>query len=241
MNIQPQSGLGDLLYTLPLLHALSKNENVTVATNHPYVLERLSEHVKISVCPVQFGAGGFPVLNDTFTHLRYDKGGAHYFEKYYTPFTSIPLEESVKAAREIYTRDRTRLVDIPYTVYAPPRAACRHKEKTNFEKFVCSPDPDYADKIIKSYNSPVVIVGNDDVYNNFVMPDNAIDLRDNLNFESLCDIIYYADVVVSQASAITALSGLFAIPTRFLKAASETDESHKNHIASVVWQGQTVL
>jgi ADP-heptose:LPS heptosyltransferase len=73
------------------------------------------------------------------------------------------------------------------------------------------------------------------------MPKKFYDYRDKLNFIELCNIIANASLVISQVSAITALAGLYGIPTHFLKAASETEEQHEKHIAGIVWPGQEIL
>jgi hypothetical protein len=243
MKIQPQSGLGDLIFSLPIIYdILSRGEEVRVATNHEYVCNPLSGYWGLSFESVEFGPGGFPIIKDGFTHLRYDRYGAHYFDRYYSPYGKLPLRESIRRVRETYFDGRKSTIDTEYAVYAPPRSARRHVNRKESEVFSCTPDPAYAKRIIDSYNMPMAMVGQDEVYAPITcMPKQFYDYRDKLSFDELCDLISYSSLVISQSSAITALAGLFGVPTHFLKAASETEEQHEKHINGVVWPGQEIL
>jgi hypothetical protein len=129
-----------------------------------------------------------------------------------------------------------------YAVLAPPRAARRHIGRKQEDLFSCAPSVIETKKIIESYNLPIVIIGKDEVYSpDFCIPAYAIDMRDAFDFGGLCDIIFNATCVISQASAITALAGLYEIPTHFLKSAHETEEKHEKHINGIIWPGQEVL
>jgi hypothetical protein len=241
MKIQPQSGLGDLIFALPLIYDIAQREEVEIATNHPYILEPLQKHGKITTSEIPICKDGIPIIKEGYTHLRYDRYGINYFEKYYTPYGRISLEESIKQVRKIYHQDRQSRISAEYAVYSPPRAARRHIGKKQEEIFSCTPEPIHAKKIIDSYNIPIVIIGQNEIFPpDFYMPRNYIDLRDTLDFNELCDLIANASCVISQVSSITALAGLFAVPTRFLKAASETEEQHDKHIQGVIWPGQEI-
>lgn len=245
MKIQCQSGMGDAIFSLPLIYDLSLREDVEIATNHWYILSKLAQLGnigKISELPVEFGKGGFPIIKDGFTHLRYDRYGAHYFDKYYTPYGKLPLEESVSKVRETFMTGRRINTNIKYAVYAPPRAAHRHIDRDNEDKFSCTPDPFYAKMVIDSYDLPMIVVGKDDLYSpTSYMPKIFIDVRDRIKFDGLCGIIANASLVISQVSAITALAGLYGIPTHFLKAASETEEQHDKQVNGTIWPGQEIL
>jgi hypothetical protein len=238
MKIQPQSGLGDLLFACSLIYDLSLREPVEVATNHAYALKKLNLDIK--VIPVEIGKGNIPIIKDGYTHLRYDLYGANYFDIYYHKFTDTPLSETVEIIRKKYRKDTTSLISGEYAVYALPRAANRHISKDT--KYSCTPDPRYAYKIISSYDMPVVLVGKNEILPPITcMPKHVIDLRDLLDFESLCKVISNCTCVISQISAITTLAGLYGKPTHFLKAASETEEQHEKHICGVIWPGQQAL
>ena len=242
MKIQNQSGLGDLLFALPLIYDLTRREDVEISTNHSYALEPAQQWGKISCHNVAIGKGGFPIINEGFTHLRYDRYGAHFFERYYNPYGITPLAESIKYVRETYRRHRTSIILGDYAVFAPPRAARRHINGKKEDIFSCTPSPLESIKIINSYNLPIVIIGKDELYHpDLCMPPYAIDLRDTLDFDGLCDIISGSSCVVSQVSAITAMAGLYEIPTHFLKAEHESEEKYEKHINGVIWPGQEIL
>jgi hypothetical protein len=237
MKIQPQSGLGDLLFALPLIYDLSLRGTVEVATNHGYALRKLN--IGIETTPVEMGNGNIPIINPEFTHLRYDLYGAHYFETYYNE-ADTPLIKTVEKIRKKYQRNTKSLISGKYAVYALPRAANRHILKDT--KYSCTPDPIYAYKTILSYDMPVVLVGKDEILPPITcMPKHIIDLRNLLDFESLWSVISNCTCVISQISAITTLAGLYGKPTHFLKAASETEEQHEKHICGVIWPGQQAL
>jgi len=242
MKVQSQSGLGDLIFALPLIYDISQREEVHIASNHPYVLDKATSWGDFAVHPVEIGTDGFPIIKDGFTHLRYDRYGTHYFERYYTPYGKLPLEDAIKEVRKTYMIGRDRKIAGPYAVYAPPRAANRHRYKIESERWSCTPNPYGAEEIIETYQMPIVLVGkNDEYYPDQYFPERSIDLRDQLNFEQLSDMIANAYCVISQISAITALAGLFAIKTNFLKASAETEDQHDRHIQSIIWPNQERL
>lgn len=233
IKIQPQSGLGDLINALPLIEYLGGAE---VATNHHYALEPFVSMVDF--VPVEMN-GSKPVIRDGFRHLKYRRYGASRYRDEY--FHAEGYEIYANCVRERYKAFYKREeVDHNFVVFAPPRAAARHKKKGSFE---CAPDVDSAYDYVRSLDMPLFLVGNNDLY-----PDHlpkagrdVFDLRDETTFPELCWLIMSADRVVSQVSAISTLAGLFGKPTKFLKAASETVEEHKKHVAGVVWPGQEVL
>ena len=243
MKIQPQSGLGDLLFSLPLIYDLAQREDVEIATNHKYVLDKAKSWGNITCSPVEIDKGGFPIIKDGFTHLRYDRYGTHFFEKYYTPYGTLPLEESIKEVRKTYENGLDRKIIVgTYAVYAPPRAAKRHINTKPEYLFSCTPDTFEATKIIETYQMPIILVGKgDEYYPDLYFPDRIVDLRDQLDFEQLSDMIANAYCVISQISAITALAGLYGKPTNFLKASSETEDQHERHIQSIIWPNQERL
>lgn len=245
MNIQPQSGLGDLLFSMPLIYELSKREHVNIATNHSYAIPETKEFKNISITTVDYAIGMIPKIKEGFTHLRYDRYVNHYFDTYYAPFTERPISESINEVRAIFT-DRIKNIKscLPerYAVYAPPRAAKRHLQKSDGEKYICAPDPVYTESVLKTYDMPLIIVGRDDVYAPWVkMPENGIDVRNLLSFWELCEYIARSSFVITQISAITTLAGLFERPTHALKSSNETDTEHDKHISGVVWPGQQII
>lgn len=246
INIQPQSGLGDLLYAMPLIYDLCEQGHVNVATNHGYAIPRTKEFENISIIPVDFISGMIPKIKEGFTHLKYDKYRKHFFETYYAPYAKNPIEESIDAVRSIYAEQIKYIaVNVPetYTVYAPPRAAIRHLHKRDSEKYLCAPDQIQTEKALEKYNNmPMVVVGKNDVYAPWVkIPDAGIDMRNGLSFWELCKVISGASYVISQVSAITTIAGLFKRPTHVLKSAEETDKEHETHINGIVWPGQQLI
>jgi hypothetical protein len=243
MKLQMQSGMGDLVFALPLIYDLAQREDVEIATNHEYVLDKAKSWGNITCSPVEFGPGGFPIIKDGFTHLRYDRYGAHYFDKYYIPYGKLPIYISISHVRETYKSGLSRYHGPDeYAVYAPPRAARRHINRVKSELFSCTPDPIYTKHVIDSYDIPMIIIGQEEVYAPIIcMPKKFYDYRDKLNFIELCNIIANASLVISQVSAITALAGLYGIPTHFLKAASETEEQHEKHVNGVTWPGDEII
>jgi hypothetical protein len=245
MKIQPQSGIGDLIFALPLIYDLSLREDVEIATNHWSILDGLAKLGNIGkLCEVGVNMDNMdiPIINEGFTHLRYDRYGVNYFDRYYHPYGKLLLDEAISKVRETYMQGRRINKNGEYAVYAPPRAARCHIKKSCTEKFMRAPDPIYAKRVIDSYNLPMAIVGKEDEYSPIMcMPETFIDMRDRLSFDGLCDIVANASCVISQISSITALAGLFGIPTHYLKAAEETEEQHNKHINGVVWPGQEIL
>jgi hypothetical protein len=240
MKIQPQSGLGDLIFSLPLIYELSLREDLEISTNHGYALERIKKIVPITTAPVEIGKGNIPIINTGYTHLRYDLYGPHYFDTYYPEDIGKDLKKAIFNVRRIYRQGRKDLISGPYIVYALPRAANRHTTKDT--KYSCTPNAIESYNIVESYDIPVVLVGKDEILPAVTcQPKKIIDLRNLLDFESLCDVISNCTCVISQISAITTLAGLFGKPTHFLKAASETEEQHEKHICGVIWPGQQAL
>lgn len=241
-KIQPQSGLGDLIQALPTIYALAPN--VTVATNHARALAPLSCDV-VGV-PIE---NGRPMPVEGFRQLRYNRYGERSYKDNYFAFDPDArdlvdrlFEENVNAVRTSYMRyyASPRGGTENYIVLAPPRAAARHRGKAN--PFECAPAPDAALEYLKDDVRPVVLVGLDDVYPDLPeMHGEVYDMRNKTKFSELCALIMNADAVVSQVSAITSLAGLFGIPTKFLKAAGETEEQHRAHVRGVIWPGQGEL
>ena len=232
VKIQPQSGLGDLVNALPLIEYLDGAE---VATNYA---EALAPFQNVEVVPVEFN-GIKPILRDGFRHLKYRKYSEGGFRDEYFPFEGFEIYANIvrERYRAFYRREE---VGHDFVVFAPPRAAARHKNKGSFE---CAPDVDLAYEYVRSLDMPVFLVGNNDLYPDHIPKAgrDVFDLRDETTFPELCWLIMSAERVVSQVSAITTLAGLFGTPTKFLKAASETIEEHEKHVAGVVWPGQEVL
>jgi ADP-heptose:LPS heptosyltransferase len=247
VNIQPQSGLGDLLFSLPLIYDVLQRENVDVASNHSYAAIINKEHAGLSFSPIECDERGISEKKEGYTFLRYDRYGVNFFDRYYLPHSSTPLSKAVARVREIYSKFKCKNNYGKYAVFAPPRAAQRHARRDEIYKFSCTPDVRESMNIIKSFNLPVVLAGKNDLYHPDVSCEIAsishsiIDLRNCVSFFGLCDIVANAECVISQASAITALAGLYAKPTRFLKAATETDELHKKHIDGMIWPDQIVI
>lgn len=241
-KIQPQSGLGDLIQTLPTIYALAPN--VTVATNHARALAPLS----CDAVGVPF-ENGRPVTVEGFRQLRYNRYGERSYKDNYFAFDPDAKEvidrlfaDNVSEVRIAYQRYYMSAKEKPdnYIVLAPPRAAARHRGKAN--PFECAPAPDAALEYLKDDVRPVVIVGLDDVYPELPeLHGEVYDMRNKTNFTELCALIMHADAVVSQVSAVTSLAGLFGIPTKFLKAANETEEQHRAHVRGVIWPGQEEL
>lgn len=239
MKIQPQRGLGDLIFALPLIYDITRRESVEVATNHPEALILAAEWGDITTSGVTINSAGISEKKEGFVQLKYNRYGPGFFTRYYTPHSVLPLEESIHRVRASYSIG-VKLRRGEYAVFAPPRAARRHIGTEN--ELLCAPDGAAAARVVESYNLPVVVVGQDDVYAPDVrLPAQSTDIRGKLDLVGLFAVIAGATCVISQASAITAIAGLYAIPTHFLKAACETDDQHAAHVSGIVWPGQSIL
>lgn len=243
MKIQPQSGLGDLLFTFPLIESLlNKGEQVTIATNHSYALNHYHAQFgyQLQTVPVEF-TGPVPKLKDGFTKLKYSRYKAHYFDSYYTGQTMSIHEAIFNAKSKLIANAESnawRFAGRPYCVYAMPRAANRHKSAHNFS---CAPDVDYAGRRVLMSGLPIVTVGQNEVFCENQTQYGDFNLIDRLSFYELISVVMNAQRVVSQISAITALAGLLDVETDFLPARNETPALHAAHVAGVVWPGQKVV
>jgi ADP-heptose:LPS heptosyltransferase len=230
MNIQPQSGIGDLINLLPYIEKLYPD--ITIATNHTYALEPFKN---IKTVPVEYN-GILPIIRKDFQHLKYTR----YSEKRYCDiyFQGNDYELYVKKVRERYKNYYNSKLQISgkYTVFAPPHAAKRHQHKKFM--FECTPDVKKTYYFIFSLKGKVILVGKDDIYPDLPDTQNIIDLRNKTSFTELCLLIKNADMVISQIGAITSLAGLFGISTKFLQAEKETIEEHISHVNGVIWPGQ---
>jgi ADP-heptose:LPS heptosyltransferase len=232
MNIQVQSGLGDLINLLPYIEKLQSE--VMIATNHPYALEPFTN---IQTVPVQF-KGILPIKRNDFQQLRYTRYGKKRYRDIY--FKGDDYELYTEKVRDRYAKFYSLRLDIEdFIVFAPPHAAKRHQNKKH--EFECTPDVIKTYNLIFSLRGIVVLVGKDDIYPELPEIQNVIDLRNQTTFTGLCHFIKNAKLVISQIGAITTLAGLFGIPTIFLPAANETTEQHQKHIDGVVWPCQEVI
>lgn len=244
MKIQPQSGLGDLLFTFPLIESLLyKGEQVTIATNHSYALNHYHSEFghQIQTVPVEF-TGPVPKLKDGFTKLKYSRYREHYFDSYYSTGGIMTLQCAVDKARwkiiKAAEHKAFRFTAAPYCVYAMPRAANRHKAARNFS---CAPDADYAGRRVLMSGLPIVTVGQNEVFCENQKQYGDFNLIDRLSFYELVSVVMNAQRVISQISAVTALAGLLGVETDFLPARNETPALHAAHVAGVVWPGQKVI
>lgn len=243
MKIQPQSGLGDLLFTFPLIESLLiKGEQVTIAANHSYALNHYHSEFghQIQTVPVEF-TGPVPKLKEGFTKLKYSRYKAHYFESYYAD-QKLSIHEAIYKAKSRIANNAEnkawRFTSSPYCVYAMPRAANRHKAARNFS---CAPDVDYAGRRVLMSGLPIVTVGQNEVFCEGQRQFGDFNLVDRLSFYELVSVVMNAQRVVSQISAITALAGLLGVETDFLPSRNETPALHAAHVAGVVWPGQKVV
>lgn len=239
MRIRPQNGLGDAVFAIPFVaaHVLCKVK-VTVETKHGEVFKPFGEWVEI-----------VPLTKDmTVKELRYRQYGDPYFSRYFPETAPTTFGAALMFARDLYghyvgdhwPKDGLQLID--YAIYAPPRAAARHK---NFQLpeylFQCSPDVDYAKQMLPK-DQVICYVGQDEKFNPEVaIPrgksgPNFFNFIDSLTLWELFALISGARTVVSQISAITAIAGLFDVPTIYLKGRAETDEQHSRHVAGVQWR-----
>ena len=246
VRLQPQSGLGDLIQLLPTIEtAIERGIKIIVATNHGYVLKPYGNTVEtVPVESVPKDDWFKPVPIDGFMQLKYTRYGQDtYADRYYkTVFPDGDYVLSVDAARARYEVAATeRLPFRQYVVFAPPRAAERHKK--SISPFQCAPDWNFALSRARDLSVTLLTVGQDDLYE--PIPEGTLseflDLRDCLTFWELCAVIMRAARVVSQIGAITTLAGLYGVPTDFLPARTECEEHHNKHVAGVVWPGQEII
>lgn len=232
MNLQCQSGLGNLINLLPYIEKFKSD--ITIATNHSYALAPFEN---IQTVPVQFN-GIFPIKRKDFQQLRYSRYGKKRYRDIY--FQGDDYELYADKVRERYKEFYSLRLDIKdFIVFTPPHAAKRHQNKKYM--FECTPDITKTYNLIFSLQNIVVLVGKDDIYPDLPDMQNVIDLRNKTTFFELCSLIKNSKMVISQIGAITTLAGLFGIPTIFLSSAKETTEQHKLHIDGVVWDGQEVI
>lgn len=248
VKIQPQSGLGDLLFALPLIEKLVSDDwVVTVATNHGYVLVPYGDAVE--VVPVEL-EHRLPVIQHDAHHLKYNRYGQHYFKSYFEAFFSADdLLHWVGIARERFKRCAAAQAphfDVPkrYFVFAPARAAHRHKHLP--QPFECAPMRETVWAALESAKAAGLLgvtVGRNEIYADVKEAGKLtdFDFTDSLDFFDLVKIMANAERVVSQVSAITALAGLLGVPTDFLPARTETTVQHARHVQSVRWPGQVVI
>jgi ADP-heptose:LPS heptosyltransferase len=233
MNIQPQSGLGDLINLLPYVEKL--NPDVTIATNHAYALEPFNN---IKTVPIEYN-GRLPIAIKDFQQLKYTRYGKKSYHDVY--FQGDDYELYVNKVRERYKAFYSSKLQIerPYIVFAPPHAAKRHQYKKHM--FECTPDIKRTYELIFFLRGKVILVGQQDIYPDLPDIQNVIDMRNKTSFSELCVLIKNSEMVISQIGSITTLAGLFGIPTIFLPAAKETEEQHSKHIEGVIWPGQEIL
>lgn len=246
IKLQPQSGLGDLIFALPLIEKLvSDGQAVTVATNHRYVLAPY----EIDVVPVEFERR-LPVIQHDAHHLKYNRYGVHYFKPYFEAFfPAADLLTRVKAVRERFTawatvRGGGHMPAPRFYIFAPARAAYRHKHLP--APFECAPMRETVAAALERARAtglPGVTVGSKELYadGDAARRQTEYDFTGALDFWQLAHYIANAERVVSQVSAVTALAGLMGTPTDFLPARTESTTQHARHVESVVWPGQKVI
>jgi len=251
LKLQPQSGLGDLIQLLPTIEkAVELNIDLTIATNHNYVLEPYGNLIK--TVPVEL-KGNFPVINNGFMWLHYDRyGNSSYSDRYFKDV--FPNFNYIESLVFTYKRYKTWIckniseltkfyidgID-NICVFGYPRAATRHKNSSS--PFQCSPNIELiTEKLNKSFLN-VMAVGNDDLYCQMNTDDIPyfFDIRDKFSFIELCYLILRSKCVISQAGSITTLAGLFGKPTDFLPAKTETKEQHEKHISGIIFPGQEII
>lgn len=248
IKIQPQSGLGDLLFALPLIEKLlADGQAVTVATNHSYALAPYGDAVQ--GVPVEF-EHRLPVIQHDAHHLKYNRYGQHYFKSYFEAFfPAADLLTRIKAVRERFTawatvRGGGHMPAPRFYIFAPARAAYRHKHlPTPFE---CAPMRETVAAALEHARAtglPGVTVGSKELYvdGDAARRQTEYDFTGALDFWQLAHYIANAERVVSQVSAITALAGLLGVPTDFLPARTETAVQHAKHVQGVCWPGQVVI
>jgi ADP-heptose:LPS heptosyltransferase len=233
MNIQFQSGLGDLIMALPYIEKLQPD--ITIATNHSYALEPFGN---IKTIPVEFN-GILPIQKEGFQYLKYTRYGEKRYRDIY--FQGDDYKLYAGKVRDRYKEFYNSKLNIEdeFIIFSPPHAAQRHQHKKYI--FECTPDIDLTYNLIFSLRNIVVLVGKDDIYPDLPDMKNVIDLRNKTTFPELCSYIKQAKTVISQIGTITALAGLFGISTIFLSAQKETSEEHTAHINGVVWPKQEII
>lgn len=248
IKIQPQSGLGDLLFALPLIEKLlADGQAVTVATNHSYALAPYGDAVQ--GVPVEF-EHRLPVIQHDAHHLKYNRYGQHYFKSYFEAFFSADdLSRWVGVARERFKKcgaAQAPRYDVPkrYFIFAPARAAHRHKHLP--QPFECAPMRETVWAALENARGAGLLgvtVGRNEIYADVKEAGKLtdFDFTDGLDFFDLVKIMTGAERVVSQVSAITALAGLLGVPTDFLPARTETAVQHAKHVQGVCWPGQVVI
>ena len=243
--IQPQTGLGDIIQALPYIEKLVvMKRRPIVATNHGYALAPFQNSVGfeplLTTEPVTFN-GIIPIIRDGFFHLRYNRYGEKRYKDIYFD-DEKNYEFYAERVRQRYMEFYNSSTKLAVVVFAPPRAAERHKKKNS--PFECAPHVEKTFELLAKVSkaTPVVLAGKDDIYPDFPkFSENVVDMRNSTTFSELCALIRRAAIVVSQASAITSIAGLFGIPTIFLPAAGETPQQHAAHDNGIVWPGQVIL
>lgn len=248
IKLQPQSGLGDLIFALPLIEKLvSDGQAVTVATNHGYVLAPYGDAV--DVVPVEF-EHRLPVIQHDAHHLKYNRYGVHYFKPYFEAFFNADdLLHWVKVVRNRFTtwaanNGSGHMPALRFYIFAPARAAHRHKHL--LAPFECAPMRETVAAALERARAtglPGVTVGSKELYadGDAARGQTEYDFTGALDFWRLAHYIANAERVVSQVSAITAVAGLMGVSTDFLPARTESVTQHARHVESVVWPGQKVI
>jgi len=243
MKIQPQSGLGDLIFALPLIdYLIQRGEAVTVATNHAFLLDMYAHTDLIHWEPVEINYGN-PVVKREFTHLKYTRYKDHYFQSYFYRGERKPLEDTAyMVGSNLYGFAKMQSpikFDVSDAVlYAPPRATARDKAKKIFPR---APDPKYAESRASASGARVIVIGQNELFAPGVNVAHHESLLDKLNFWELVQVVWSAKAVVSQVSMITALAGALRKPTDFLPAKGESISQHAKHVSGVVWPNQEVI
>lgn len=248
IKLQPQSGLGDLIFALPLIEKLvSEGQEVTVATNHGYALAPFGPAVQ--TVPVEF-EHRLPIIQHDAHHLKYNRYGVHYFTPYFEAFypdAPLTFRMSVAKVRERFINAGRLLGQLGaqrYFVFAPARAAQRHKHLP--QPFECAPMRETIAAALERARAtglPGVTVGQNEIYADGDAAKNQTnyDFTDILDFWGLVHLVANAERVVSQISAITALAGLLGVKTDFLPARTESETQRARHVAGVVWPGQEII
>lgn len=250
IKLQPQSGLGDLIFALPLIEKLvSEGREITVATNHSYVLKAYDGE-QVRTVPVEF-EHRLPVIQHDAHPMKYNRYGVHYFVPYFEAFypdAPLTFNMSVAKVRERFTRycslSGDRLCAPKFYIFAPARAALRHKHLP--QPFECAPMRETVAAALERARAtglPGVTVGQNEIYadGDAARKQTEYDFTDGFDFWWLSHYIVNAERVISQVSAITALAGLLGTKTDFLPARAESATQHATHVDGVVWPGQEVV
>lgn len=248
IKLQPQSGLGDLIFALPLIEKLvGEGQAVTVATNHGYALAPFGDAAQ--TVPVEFERR-LPIIQHDAHHLKYNRYGVHYFTPYYEAFypDKNELPAAIEKVRERYRMKTGRtfgdFVAKQFYVFAPARAAQRHKHLPN--PFECAPMRETVFAALERARAtglPGLTVGQNEIYadGDAARTQTDYDFTNAFDFWQLACHVANAERVVSQVSAITALAGLLGVKTDFLPARTESETQHARHVAGVVWPGQEII